>query len=144
MVFGGDFQKLSFGSETAYEGLGEMLEFLLVSIWGWALTPIGPRNLVMVEILIFLWIRSTCKIAEPYNNSFWEKELGERRRDKFCLVKWPLCWLLWPMPLARTNWCKQSGGIADPCANTVNSVQAIGSHVLRHAERRPALAWANI
>jgi hypothetical protein len=35
-----------------------------------------------IGILIFLLLRSPCRISEPYDNPFWEKSDGGRRKKK--------------------------------------------------------------
>merc|ERR1711940_420870 len=42
----------------------------------------GPRNLFSIGILIFLLLRSPCKIWKSYDNSFLEIEQTARRREK--------------------------------------------------------------
>ena len=41
------------------------------------------RNLFLIGILLFLWIRSPCKVSEPYLPSFWykSKDLRGRKRN---------------------------------------------------------------
>ena len=34
--------------------------------------PFSAQNFVLVGILIFLLLRSPCKISKPYDNPFWE------------------------------------------------------------------------
>ena len=36
----------------------------------------------VIGILIFLLLRSLCKISEPYDNPFWEKSDGGIRKKK--------------------------------------------------------------
>ena len=51
----------------------------------------GPY-LYLVGILIFLWVRSPCKISEPYNNNFWDFRYGtekERRKKEKYQKQWP-------------------------------------------------------
>ena len=46
----------------------------------------GPRNFFPNGILIFLWVRSPCKISKPYDKPFWEKRKGRERRKKTALT----------------------------------------------------------
>ena len=42
----------------------------------------GPKLLVLIGILIFLLVRSPCKILDPYDNSFWGKSNPRREREE--------------------------------------------------------------
>jgi hypothetical protein len=53
------------------------------------ITRLSTQNLHRIGILIFLLVWSTCKIAEPYDNSFWEKRNPMRKKreeENFLLV----------------------------------------------------------
>ena len=45
----------------------------------------GPPNFFSLQILFFLWVKTPCKILEPYDNPFWEKSYPVNSGD---LVPW--------------------------------------------------------
>jgi hypothetical protein len=52
----------------------------------------GPQFLFTPNLIFFLWLKTPCKIWEPYDNSFWEKSnnLGRERERKKEREKTPL------------------------------------------------------
>jgi hypothetical protein len=46
-------------------------------------TPLCPPeySIVLVGILIFWWVRSPCKISEPYDEPFWDFSNGEEKKS---------------------------------------------------------------
>ena len=46
----------------------------------------SPQFFSLIGILIFLWVRSPCKISKPYDKPFWEKRKGRERRKKTALT----------------------------------------------------------
>ena len=42
----------------------------------------GPPNFVPPQILFFLWVKTPCKISEPYDNPFWEKSNPAQRKKE--------------------------------------------------------------
>ena len=42
---------------------------------------VGPQILFYPKSYFFVWLNTTCKISEPYDNSFWEKSKPAERKD---------------------------------------------------------------
>jgi hypothetical protein len=48
----------------------------------------GSPKFVSPQILCFLWVKTPCKISEPYINPFWEKNnMGRKKKKKKNAVK---------------------------------------------------------
>ena len=43
--------------------------------------PIKNSGNFLGQTLYFLWLKTPCKISEPYNNHFWEKSNARRERE---------------------------------------------------------------
>ena len=41
---------------------------------------VGPRIIFLIGILIFLLLRSPCKISQPYDNPFWDFSKGGAKK----------------------------------------------------------------
>ncbi len=44
----------------------------------------APRNLIFIEILLFLLLRSPCKKLKSYDNTFWGNRWGRPNNNKKC------------------------------------------------------------
>ena len=44
----------------------------------------GSPNNLFTQVLVFLWLKTPCKISKPYDNSFWEKSnpSGKERKKR--------------------------------------------------------------
>ena len=50
------------------------------------LTPQGqegsPKFVFTPNLIFFVWLKTPCKISEPYDTSFWEKSNGGGEKEK--------------------------------------------------------------
>jgi hypothetical protein len=65
-----------------------LINFLAISGDSWHFSG-GPPNIVSHQLLFILWVKTPCKISEPYDDHFWEKSNPIRKsaeREKTPLI----------------------------------------------------------